>query len=901
MHAISELLEQLPPIKDFHMSSPGTALWITWEGDLDPAVIQTLQDYGGMSIVSTRNQAMWFFFSNDVFLALARLAVWAQFNTLSVNIQALPTRLQLSVRRDMSLAFDASLIQQEILIPPKLLIWVHPKVFENAGNLPGISFTPKPEPRGMASASWQILDADARLPYTSSQGWYALLRPLGNPLDKRFQQGWHTMLRAIEALMKKHKLKFLTHDYFVMTPLDNLRHLRLWSKDILQLLSESKANNEEHWPCVSVVIDRKGLNFSNDLPQKIGIKWDNLMPNHPYMSYRNAFLLGENFGITDLHYSATQTTMDSWCTVSLGDADMSEGSFIPVLVAEQLVIGEGEQCFYCGVRNHTHNNCPTKQLACHEHDVWEHFETLNFESINEAFREVEVGLLEHGAAAFDTWLHAVGNTGTLVRSIFEINLPAQLRAIEHIWLSTSRTFVKPSAEEGGERKYLPKDDSPAWALLERFKKIAETEYISFERDVAQTIQRTPRDARLHTLLGFAALERRDYNRAHKHWKEAEALSSSALHQYWHQYLRARLLEIQGRPAEAMDIFQEIVRINPQWTDADYRQIVCRVKMGFAEQVQLPMHQLIEQTPNTFNRFLIDPELERGHLVLLTSLHPLWDEAQRKKNEEQTHIQRLSDELDTWFDSDHPVARLFRERIKELQQLSAITNYMAFLKIVQLRPVVENDISTQIQVEVDNIKARYKKYLSILEGIRDESSWFPFPRILVDFNRDFNNCATILSWAFGANFNTPEAFKKALSHIPTMVATLEKLEKRLRFLRMVRDSTLYALILGKTFFWIEMGLLLVSLICVPTILLFGNQIGLGWLQELVKANHWQLQKVLFLVITATSLGVAALRTTLVFERQRAKLLASAREQRKEMQKQRLTAIVESKTRPKKTTA
>lgn len=897
MRVISELLERLPAVKDFHMSATGTSLWIAWEGDLDPAVPQTLQDYGGMCVTHSRDQALWFFFTTDVFLALARLAVWAQFNPLPVNIEVVPSRLLLGMRREMSVTLDAALVNQEVMIPKKLIIWVHPKAKETAGAMPGITFNPVPYPQGMASLRWEVLEADARLPYTSSQGWYALLRPLGNPLDKRFQNGWRTMFTAIEQVLQKQKFKFNVHDYFVMVPLDNLRHLRFWSRELLQLFGEHKGKTEDYWPCVSVIIDKKGLNFNNELPKKVGIKWDNLMPDFPYMSYRNAFLLGEGFTITDLHYSATQTTMDSWCTVALGEGQAEEGNCIPVLVAGQLVAGESNGCFYCGMRNHDASQCPTKRMPFYDKDVWKRFGELDLDSINEAFRTLEKTLLDQGVNAFHPLLEDPEAPGVLLRALFEINLPCQLRIVDKVWSTSGRDFPKcPEGREEEARKLeMERDDSPAWIFLERFKKLLPTEVASFERDVLASVNRNPRDARLRTLQGFVAMEKGDLARAQSAWKEAETLSSSGLQQCWHQYLQARLLETQGRPSEALDRFQEVVRLSPQWVDADYRQIVCRVKMGFAEQVQPRVYQLIDLSVTTFNRFLIDPELERGHLVILTALYPLWADAKRKAEEEKNHIQRLVTQVDDWFAEDHPVAAKFRSRLDDLRQLAGTTNYMAFLNVISTRPLIEKDITTQVQREIEDLKERYKNYLAVLEVVRDEAAWFPFPRILVEFNRDFNECAGIINWAFSANFHEPDAFKQAQVHIPNVVELLNKLERRLRFLRMVRDSTLYVLILGRTFFWVEIAFLVICLVAVPSVAVFGKDFGLGWLQQMIRNNHWQLQKVLLIIISAMALGIAALRTTLVFEKRRDQLVADARTQREEMQRQRLERIKDAARR------
>ena len=144
MAQLSQLLARLPEGKDVHMSTMGHVLWVCWHNNLTPAVSQTLLNYGGMLVGEEREQALWFFFTDDVFLALARLMVWGNFNELAVSIELFPGRLQLSSKRDASLSLDGALRVQEMLVRDSLEVWVHPKSREGRNALPGISFESRP-------------------------------------------------------------------------------------------------------------------------------------------------------------------------------------------------------------------------------------------------------------------------------------------------------------------------------------------------------------------------------------------------------------------------------------------------------------------------------------------------------------------------------------------------------------------------------------------------------------------------------------------------------------------------------------------------------------------------------------------------------------------------------------
>ncbi|MEG1610027.1 MAG: tetratricopeptide repeat protein, partial [Bilophila sp.] len=597
--------------------------------------------------------------------------------------------------------------------------------------------------------------------------------------------------------------------------------------------------------------------------------------------------------ITDLHFSSAHSSMDSWCTVAIGEGQLQTAGSIPILVAGQLILGDKAGCFYCGARSHDSVDCPTKRMKLVSGDVWKEFGPFPLDSINEGFRIIEKTLEKNGLAGYADLMDDLTLQGRLMRTIFEIDLPLQLRIIERLWQTSGREFPSGAAElELAASDTLAKDDSPAWGLLERLSKLRAPDLPAFEKDVLALVARTPRDHRLRALLGFSAMERGDLAKAQTCWREAESLASSSLYQAWYMLLLGRLLEMQGRPSEASDMYQGVLRLCPQWQTVEYRQVVCRVKMGFTEQIQPRIHQMVEQDPTVFNRFLIDPELERGHLLILTSLYPYWADSKRQAEDEKVRIDELLKQVDDWFPPEHLVARKIRQRLVNLAEQISIANYLAFLSVVRTRPSIEKDLTSQIQQEIEDLKGRFKNYLSILEIVRDEAAWFPFPRVLVEFNRDFNECAGIINWAFGSNFHESESFKRAQGYVPTIVDLLSKLEKRLKFLRVVRDSTLFVLILGRTFFWVEVAGLVLCIIGVPTIAVFGNDFGMGWLKTLIRNNHWELQKVLLAILSVMALGISALRTTLVFEKRRDQLVSDARAQREEMQRLRLERVKET---------
>ncbi len=882
MPLFSELLNKLPKSKETRMSAQGYALWISWQGDLDPAVIQTLQNYGGMYMTSDREQALWFFFNTDVFLALARLYVWARFNPITVTIQLLQARFQLGVKREIGIDIESILEHQESYPHEGLELWIHHKAQEHVTNVPGISLNPTKPKQGMANAKWTTLEADTRLPYTSSQGWYAILKPLGNPLDKNYQHAWPVMQQTIANTLKQNRLKFIVQDDFIMVLVDNLLLMRTWLRELLRDCENVKnSDRDSYWPFVSAIVERKGLNFSGNLYKKVGLQWEKLTPDFPYLSYRTAYLLGTGFAIQDLGFSDTQSNMDSWCTVMLdeGEADVH---FITILMPSQLMAGDLEDCFFCGINTHASHECPTRNLQTTE--TPNNPIGLGVDKINESFKAIEKTIAQHGVQGYDELLNKSSDTSDLLLDIFEINFPSQLRAMPYFWINRGRELGK--ARDNSE---IIRDEGPVWDLYDKVLKASQADFSLIDSEIKSTIVRAPRDPRIRTLHGFLYVLRQDYTQAAAAFKEAATLTPIPALQAWNEYLQARIAEVQGDYIDSIEQYDQTLRVVPQWRDIEYRKIVCNIKMGFGEQVLGSLSRLIHEDASYFNRCIIDPELGRGQNLILSHLQPLWIEAEKSAFAEKKSIQHMSDRVKTWFPPSHPSHIILNNHISELNTLAATQNYMAFLEVTKRRPSCQKEIEEFIKRQIEELQARYKVYLDNLQKVRDEAAWFPFPKILREFSREFNEAAGVINWAFASNFHDAVTFGEAQKNTEQVETLLRSLQRKLNFLRTVRDGTLFGLTLTKTFIWLEAIGLTLCFLGIPAIIFFGDMIGLGWLRNILASQQWEIQKILFGIITIISLGVAALRATILFDIQKDKLLNEAREQRERLQNDRLERI------------
>ena len=457
-------------------------------------------------------------------------------------------------------------------------------------------------------------------------------------------------------------------------------------------------------------------------------------------------------------------------------------------------------------------------------------------------------------------------SGVMLRAFYDIVWFAQHRAINFFWRTHNKDLQKAAKD------LAPMDGNPIWAALESFRQKDNREA---DRELQTLSHRFPKDFRIMSLRGFLAMEHGDPVKAEAYWKEAEVYSGYPVTQAWHVFLQARALEFQGKFMQAAVLYEQVSRVCPTWQDAEFRKAVCQIKSGFPEPALLTLVGLIEKNGHFFNKILLDPELERGHIQVLACLYGLWVAMEAKAKDEEVNLGRMRDELATWFMPGHPFAEQVTERIHRLLQVTSVKNYVAFQMLVVGRMQLEKDIQGFVLQEARDFKNRFRLFGERLKVIHEESAWFPFPRALVEFNKSYNQSVANMNWAMTANFHSPAVFRKAQMLVEQESERLKHLEGRLKFLRIVRDSTLFILSVVESFFWIEIVGILLIFVVLPLFILYGDKIGLDFVVGAIANERWQVQKALFLVVTVVAIGIAGLRTIFRFERIREKILAKAK--------------------------
>lgn len=869
------------------MQADGYALWLTSPGEINPVVLQTLGDYGGMPVAEDGGQSLWFFLSEDVFLAAARLSVWSRFNALLMTLHVFPARLRAGENGSKNLIFDAAVWNIDSPEPADFRIWVHTSLWQRAGATPGLTVQGgDDDAQDGPGPDWRSLSVDGRLPYQSRQNWHSILKPVGNPVDKDFQAGWREFFPHLEAVLQRSKFRFTIHDFFLMFPLDSLRQLKDWCRDFLSLTERVKAENpDQYWPCLLAVVERKGHNINEDLPEKSNVPWQRLTPDYPHMHMRTAFSLGSEFAVHKARFAASTGSPDDWTSVSLRKEGEKTAASLPQVSPPALTLGSDAPCFYCGQTSHSPGDCPSRLLSPLEGGIWTEVAKLTLEALQSGAAEVEAALAAMGDPEekkeyLARAIREAEPSGVMLRALYDLAWPVQARSISFFWRIRGKEINKAAKD------LAPMDKNQVWDALENFTRSGAEEC---RNEVKQILLKYPNDYRALSLSGFLAMEAGEAEKAERFWKEAERNSPNPAVQAWHGLLQARLQESLGKFSQALKLYEQACRAFPSWQESAYRRAVCLVKSGFSQAALTLLLPLIEKNGHIFNRAVIDPELERGSIQVQGALEEQWSFMEQQARLEMDKLRHMHEELSTWFVPGNEFAAEMAGRIENLKQLGSIRNFVAFQRLHKGRLGLEKDMQSHVLKEAREFKNRFRSFTNRLKIIHEESIWFPFPSVLVEFNRSYSKSVANVNWALRSNFHTPEAFKRAQAMMEEESLRLKKLEKRLAFLRIIRDATLFILSMLETFFWLMVVGLLCIFVIMPLVMIYGDKFGLDMAGSLIAQERWQVQKGLFFAVTVIAVGIAVLKTVLRFERIRDKILAKA--------KAKAERVKENKKKPK----
>ncbi|WP_428566808.1 MAG: tetratricopeptide repeat protein [Solidesulfovibrio sp. DCME] len=888
---ITNVLDKLPHVASSRMVHTGIGVWVAWEGQLDPAFDGMLLDYGGFRMADALGQALWFFGGDEGLRALARIHVWGRVNPMPIFIEVFPASLLVGQKFDRTLSISVELSRQHVIPPEQLDILIHPALKTQLAVNPGLSSAPIKPASGLARVTFERFEADPGLAYESGLSWYGVLRPLGDPLARDTAEGWRNIAAELYDVIDRLGLKFQRHEGFLLFEAPGLRVFRTWCRDTVSRIMRLKEEGEagHYWPSVMALVPTKGRTFGKDLPRRLGLDWDRLTPDFPHMSYRSAFLLGEEFCIHEARALSRGSNIDDWCNVSLLDAgeESPTAGSLAVPLPSRLSVADARLCFYCGLSNHEPRHCPSKTLAGPRPDVWERFGRLSINGLEELSGKLDAALAADPVAEMTRRVTGKEDMDTLLAAIFEIDLACQLRTLEVVWRSRGKDLP------AGLEQLGPREGDYYWEALTALK---ERNNENYENLMVQALTKYPRAYQPKSLQGFAAMEAGDWVKAVYYWQESGRLCYTALQRAYFLWLQARSLEVQGEVHKAIGLYRDVLKESPRWAEPVYRQGVCLVKMGFTDQGMQLFGQLLPNDPSLFNRVMIDPELERGRQHILAALWRIWKQAQEETTALLATLGTLWESLRERFLAGEPYLVEAEARVQALTALGKVGNYVAFKRLESGLAEIQEAVRKKVEAEVKAMQQNQARQFEDLKSVQREAAWFPFPTLLREFNNDFNFSATKLNWMRTTTMDEADNFHKSREYLPEVDERIRTLRTRLITLRIVRDSTFFCMLLGRNFLWMEVAGLGLSLVLVPAFVYLFQRSGQGWMAQMMDQQKWQLQKGLVIILSIAAVALAAIKTALTFDSKKRKLFQLAEEGKLPVKKPKSKKKPKAKPKP-----
>nr|WP_279593520.1 tetratricopeptide repeat protein [Pseudodesulfovibrio sp. S3-i] len=851
------------------MVASGFGIWVAWKGELHNSIDNTLQEYGALCVARDTDQALWYCNTAEVFRAIARLQVWARVNPMQVFCQLVPLTFLVGYDLEYTVSLSVELDRQNTGTPSGFEVVVHPKLKDEIKSVQGLTTEPLGGVEGLANVEWLRLVADQALDYESFRKWYFIIKPLGRMSDKESILGWRDFSADIIELLQKLGLKYISDvkEGALLFPLDNFRLLRSFSMEIMGLIKENKENpDKKNWPIVMVAMPQGNLHFTADLSKKVELDWNRMSADYPHVRFMDGFLLSPWFRMNETRYGTNQVSLDSWCTISLKEGEEGMGYGTMQVALPNAMVGEdGAECFYCGLKNHSPKQCPSKHIATLQPQVWNLLARANVQDFSEGFAGIDADV---SADNFVTDIARLMESkdslkSILARAVFEINFPAQLRTQKLVWRSRSKEW------DEGFKQLAPQEGESIWdalALIENGD-LEKAEHVLKEAQL-----KSPRSYQPHALWGFWHMEMGDKNQALFHWQEAERTSYTPLQQGCMAYLQARLMEVGGDYKDAINLYKHANTLSPTWVQPVYRQAVCMVKMGFSGQAMDILFDLISRDPHVFNRILVDPEMDRGRVQLMNALWEKWASAEEAVENTRAEVDQLTDDISKRFDENHNYFETASEELDRLKQLGTTSNYVAYYQLLRGAEKFQATLNLEVKREIKRINSNIEHLSDRVRDIQKEAAWFPFPKLLLEFNKEFNFCVDKINWIKTQRLQEADNFRKSLRFVEEIGEHIDSLQSRLVTLRIIRDSTLFVLMLGRNFIWLEiigLGLLLVGL---PSLIYFTRDIQGNYFLDMINdpGQRWEISKGLVIILSICSVALAAVKSALTFDKRKREL-------------------------------
>ena len=412
----------------------GVVCWLIHAQPLPVSFLQSLSDIGGWALAEESTQTLWFFPSPDVMLGLARLHNWARLHPMSTAITVFDGSLVVDEQLTQSLKVKSELQALCTEFPKRLIVRVSARLREVGRTLTGLSFRHVQNPDGLAG-DWFELESSEQVSVAYRLNWLWIIRPQGNRQDRIFVKGWRSYFERLEAILSQNKISYLhAEDQNLVLRVTTPRVMARLTTEILTLIEDKEV---PPWPCKYMAVEMGDQSFSPDLAGKLRYVVEALEPNTLYLPLATIFQIADSRIVpVDSRTSMDNSTLTDLFQVRFHSSKGGKrrGS-LNVFLPSSLISGAESPCFYCGLRSHSAQKCPSRILQpgnVHVTDL-SRFARIDLDTLPGILTELEKLLAPDILRGLTSLLGEKTNLALVVRSVFEVNMICQLRMMATVW------------------------------------------------------------------------------------------------------------------------------------------------------------------------------------------------------------------------------------------------------------------------------------------------------------------------------------------------------------------------------------------------------------------------------------------------------------------------------------
>lgn len=630
------------------------------------------------------------------------------------------------------------------------------------------------------------------------------LKPHWNLSDTKFIGAWNNLRKELEGSWKDRIIRNegTTDKSLVIISPDASSAVGL-AGDILRLL-KSHLKSKAAYPLIPIQIAVDSGSFLRGeklVMNRFNAKWDDFDPGDICISDSALLLLKNKKSVrTDPTYSP-ESRLSYYRLVP------NDGPNEPPLFLYQaaLLNGEHRPCFYCGLRKHQSQNCPSKIID----DVpfaLKRIGYLSIKKINKLFNRY----LAQSNSNFNHLPEDGKNPNETPKlayyAFYELKYNTQLRLLKNLWASNEDNWDRVQSQKAKGTR-----GGQAWLALDL---IRTSQLAKAEKIISSLILEQPQDYHMNCTAGLLNIELNLLNKAEYFFDQALMFAKTRPQKLFVLFLLCRLYGIQKKKPQTEAKLREIMSLYPYSPDAKYLSVQIKFQNGQKERAIAELSHLIKDSGEYYGKALIDPELGPFMDAVQPLLKKLYAEAKESAHtimpQAEEEMKKFTDMLGDEVEKPDSLQSLWK-KAKDLFKLDSYLGYLECAKSsgMIIQQCQEYVTSRRIKIEkiVDGLRKRCSGYL-------DYTGKFPYKKYSNPVHETLKSIQTELDQVrrkvhaeaprkILEAFNQAEKLSDRMEEIPSKLNNLENIKKSVLFLTSFFKSNLVLqsvnLLIGIIFF------------------------------------------------------------------------------------------------------